>query len=142
VVGGDPVPKKRIGRTLRGRSYNPNQRQQAEFANVVREQFESACGHVPQFSELANLHMVVEFHFRVSGREPHEHDRSLKSKGDVDNFAKFVQDALQDVLYVNDKQIIRLEASKHGWTDINEGHTVVELKILSHPPVGQLGANY
>ena len=135
VVGGEPVPKKRAGRTVSGRSYNPSQRLQEEFAQVVARQFQLAIGKVPFYGEGVNLRMEIELNFTVSGRSKEQQERSLRAKGDVDNFAKFVQDALQGTMYVDDKQIVEVKVKKTGWATTGRGHTYVGIFVEDRPVV-------
>ena len=69
--------------------------------------------------------MCLTFHFPICGNTTELQHRSLMAKGDIDNFAKFVQDALQDDFYPNDKQILHLHAKKVGHVNIAEGWTHV-----------------
>ena len=130
VVSGNPVPKRRAGRTATGRMYNPDQRKQAEFASVAKAQFTEAMGSCPFFSSEKNLKMEIEFYIPITVQSSKAYERSLRSKGDVDNFAKFVQDALQGVLYDNDNQILHLDAKKTGLTGVETGRVRVHISVI------------
>lgn len=127
VVGGDPVPKKRVGRTALGRAYNPNERAQKEFAAVAAYQFTSCGVAVPFFARGICLCMELEFYFPVHGKQLEDQEKSLCAKGDVDNFAKFVQDALQGTIYEDDNQITALWVKKFGTVGTGKGYTLVKI---------------
>lgn len=132
VVGGNPIPKKRAGRTATGRSYNPNERAQNEFAAIAAHQFTSCGAAVPFFGPGICLCMELEFNFPLHGVGREAQERSLRAKGDVDNFAKFVQDALQGTMYHDDNQITRLVATKIGLVGITHGYTSVKITLPSY----------
>ena len=79
------------------------------------------------------VHMNVDFHFPVNGMDEARWQRSLAAKGDIDNFAKFVQDALQGHFYANDKQIVSLNARKIGHPGLRVGRVEVELLGIAVP---------
>ena len=110
--------------------YNPDQRKQAEFASVAKAQFTEAMGSCPFFSSEKNLKMEIEFYIPITVQSSKAYERSLRSKGDVDNFAKFVQDALQGVLYDNDNQILHLDAKKTGLTGVETGRVRVHISVI------------
>ena len=128
VVGGDPAVKKWAGWTSTWVAYNGSEQHKREFAAVVRNQL-AQVGHLsPSFGGNTGLELIVTFNFKICGRTESERQRSLWAKGDADNFAKFVQDALQGLLYDNDKQIEKITCTKVGWIGLPAGFRRVELK--------------
>jgi crossover junction endodeoxyribonuclease RusA len=92
-VPGRPVPKGRPRHTKRGHTYTPAQTAQAE--SVIRT-LARAQGWTPLTGRLS-----VALVFRTDTR-----------RGDVDNLAKLVLDALNGVAWVDDRQIDDLDVSR------------------------------
>jgi Holliday junction resolvase RusA-like endonuclease len=137
TVRGKPVPLRRH-RTSRGFMYNPSAKMQMEFRQVVsdmiypsempssiEEYIQSTTSEPePIFKEDEYLAVTLLFrlkrpksHFVGSkpgpGRlRPTSPGRLHTTRTDVDNLAKFVLDSLNDLVYVDDRQIISLHAAK------------------------------
>ena len=127
VVKGTPVPKKRPGWTRHGRAYNGSAHLEHQFAEVCRLQFAEVSEVLPYFGVNETMRMNVVFHFPVKGSSYDARVRSLTAKGDIDNFVKFVQDALQGTFYPNDKNIVTIYAEKIGYTHAEVGWVEVEI---------------
>lgn len=131
IVRGNPQPLRRH-RTARGFLYNPSAKAQESFSKVVRLLFEE---HVPSLnlgddSFFGDSPLAMDITFRL--RRPRNHfvnnnpgkeggltrlkktsPRLLcNSRVDVDNLGKFVMDACNGLLYVDDKQVSRLTLCK------------------------------
>ena len=91
-VPGEPLPWKRVGG--RDRNYNPSQQTQEAIAWSFRASFPEAK------RDDGATKYAVRFRFF--------HKRSVP--GDIDNLAKNYADALQNVLWQNDKMIRELYA--------------------------------
>jgi Holliday junction resolvase RusA-like endonuclease len=56
--------------------------------------------------------------------------------GDVDNYAKFTMDALNQVLYRDDAQVVNIEGQKMYAEDPNSvGSTTITARIIPNPPI-------
>lgn len=108
-VAGKPSPKKRAAYGRNSNRYNPSKVDEQDFAEVVK----GLCHRyhvqsVPKFAHdvLLAMHIVFYFPCKTDGSS------SLCNEADIDNLCKFVLDALNDVLYADDRQIIELTATK------------------------------
>ena len=138
TVRGKPVPLRRH-RTSRGFMYNPSAKMQMEFRQVVsdmiyptvppssvEEYIESSSAQQPEPIFKEDEYLAVTLLFRL--KRPKSHFIGSKpgpgrlrptspgklhtTRTDVDNLAKFVLDSLNDLVYVDDRQIISLHAAK------------------------------
>jgi MFS family permease/Holliday junction resolvase RusA-like endonuclease len=145
TVRGNPRPLRRH-RTARGHMYNPSLKYQTSFQNVVEELLftKKDSGLMkPIFSE--DEHLVMSIIFRM--KRPKNHfvsskpgpDRLKKTappqtstiRTDVDNLTKFVLDSMNEVLYVDDRQIMSIHVTKLLDNDGNcEGSTEVYLRSM------------
>jgi Holliday junction resolvase RusA-like endonuclease len=92
MVPGEPIPKARP-RVVRGGTYTPPRTTQAE--GRIREYLKVAYPHLrPSESAYA---VTLEFQFKGVGR------------GDWDNYAKLVCDALNGIVWMDDRQIRRAD---------------------------------
>lgn len=101
---GTPRAKKRAAYGTRGHRYNASQAEEQQFAATVKSVLSDSTGSVPTFDSSALLCMDVGFVFPAG--------KKLLATADVDNLCKFVMDALNGVLYSDDKQIVELRAKK------------------------------
>ena len=137
TVRGKPVPLRRH-RTSRGFMYNPSAKMQMEFRQVVSdmifpsvtpssvEEYIEATTSQPEPIFKEDEYLAVTLLFRLKrpkshfvgskpgpGRlRPTSPGRLHTTRTDVDNLAKFVLDSLNDLVYVDDRQIISLHAAK------------------------------
>lgn len=137
-VRGNPVPLARH-RTSRGFVFNPSAKKQQQFCNVVLDMLPDHCfegndgqseitksvDHIkPVFGEhLISVRIISRMkrplkHF-VGGKAGPGRLRTCSkashlqlTRSDVDNFAKFVLDSLNGVLYQDDKQVASLQITK------------------------------
>jgi Holliday junction resolvase RusA-like endonuclease len=122
-VAGRPVPKKRAARGRNNNCYNPSQPEEREFASVVNDTFLGRLGRIPAFQRTLALAVDVCFVFPNQGS-------SIVATADIDNLCKFVLDALNGVLYHDDRQIVMLKASKLFDSSHQLGCTTVAISIL------------
>jgi Holliday junction resolvase RusA-like endonuclease len=122
-VNGRPVPKKRAAWGRNNNCYNPSQSEEREFASVVNDTFVGRLGQVPSFHHTLALAIDVCFKFPNQGT-------SIMATADIDNLCKFVLDALNGVLYHDDRQIVTLKASKLFDSSHQLGCTTVSISIL------------
>lgn len=131
LVRGNPRPLRRH-RTARGFMYNPSAQYQASFRQVVQEMVWKAYEEPqPLFVEEDQLAMRLVFHMKrpkkhfVAGKpgpgrlRPVAPGRLAPTRTDVDNLAKFVLDSLNGLLYVDDRQVASIHATK---IYDNDGH--------------------
>lgn len=119
VVTGKPRGKGRPRITTRGKfahAYTP--KATVEYEQHIRNSFECVYGKPSKLSE-APITMVIDMRFGIpsgtskANRELMLEDKILPIKrSDLDNCIKAVADALQNYLYKDDAQIIRLSARK------------------------------
>ena len=167
TVRGKPVPLRRH-RTSRGFMYNPSAKMQMEFRQVVsdiiyptappssvEEYIESSSAQPePIFKEDEYLAVTLLFrlkrpksHFVGSkpgpGRlRPTSPGRLHTTRTDIDNLAKFVLDSLNELAYVDDRQIISLHATKVLDSEGHcEGATEVVIRRLDESEMESFVAN-
>lgn len=92
----NPVPKKRPRVTRRGITYTPIETEIAERTVAAYVKQKMGPSYRPDPS--ARWAISCDFHCRNGKR------------GDLDNLLKLVLDALQGVLFTNDKSVVYLEA--------------------------------
>lgn len=121
-VRGSPRPLRRH-RTSRGFMYNPSSKYQASFREVVQETVWNNKEE-PIFGEEDHLAMRLVFYMKrpklhfVGGKpgpgrlRPIARGRLAPTRTDVDNLAKFVLDSLNGLLYVDDRQVASIHATK------------------------------
>lgn len=95
VVPGRPKPKERP-RFARGHAFTP--KTTLDYEAYVRE---CAAGIVKEPFEGNSITFIVDVFFRQ------------KNHGDLDNYVKIAQDALNKVAYRDDKQIKHMEGHLH-----------------------------
>jgi len=154
LVRGNPRPLRRH-RTARGFMYNPSSKFQESFRQVVQEMvWTEEQGAQPLFMEEDQLAMKLVFHMKrpkvhfVGGKPGPGRLRSVApgrlapTRTDVDNLAKFVLDSLNGLLYVDDKQVASIHATK---LYDNEGHCEgfidVSIQRLTEEDVDNLLSN-
>lgn len=124
-VAGKPSPKKRAAFGRNNNRYNPSKVDEQDFAEVAT----GLCrlkneGSVPKFPSHALLVVQITFYFPC--KKPL--CASLCKEADIDNLCKFVLDALNEVLYTDDRQIVELTASKCFASAGSVGRTAVSIK--------------
>jgi Holliday junction resolvase RusA-like endonuclease len=143
VVKGTPVVQKRTVMAWKGRVrphlLDPSMNAKRLFAQAVRIEM-AAIGLSQEiyFTETTAIRCKVKFvlprpkkdlvmtptpHLVVGGAS------SFPRGKDIDNLLKFVMDALEETIYVNDTNIIRVEAEKCYATDILEAVGWTELRF-------------
>jgi Holliday junction resolvase RusA-like endonuclease len=138
VVKGNPTIQRRAVMTWKGRSrpvlFDPSSRTKLLFRDAVRK--EMAVIGLPTeayFNESTAIKMNVKF---VIPRPKKDFVRNKLTAGamsfprgkDIDNLLKFVMDALEQTLYMNDTNIVHVECEKCycsdtivdkvGWTEL------------------------
>lgn len=100
LVEGEPIPAARV-RFGGGRVYQP--KRNSEYRQLVKTAARSVMnGREPLTGELS---AVVKL-FR-------KYKSTAKLFGDVDNFLKQIFDAMNSIVYVDDRQIVRAVVEKH-----------------------------
>ena len=167
TVRGKPVPLRRH-RTSRGFMYNPSAKMQMEFRQVVSdmvfpsvtpssvEEYIEATTSQPEPIFKEDEYLAVTLLFRLKrpkshfvgskpgpGRlRPTSPGRLHTTRTDVDNLAKFVLDSLNDLVYVDDRQIISLHAAKVMDSEGHcEGATEVIIRRLDESEMESFVAN-
>ena len=114
VVPGIPKSQKRH-RFGRGFTYDPSKQDKTTFLSLVREQ-------APEHPILGPIALKVRFtmprpkHHSRTGKYSHllkDHAPKYHSvKPDLDNLVKLISDVLQPDFYVDDSQVVKLQAEK------------------------------
>jgi Holliday junction resolvase RusA-like endonuclease len=142
-ISGDPRPlqRPRWARRWFKRiiTYNPSWRMQKQFKNAAREVMFLRPSDNPVFNERTYLEVNCCFvikrpmnHFTNAGNLRADAGR-FPENSDVDNLAKFVLDALQGILYPDDRRIVVLFAIKtypsQNDPRTNFGRTIIWAKV-------------
>ena len=114
-IPGDPIALKRHRHTKAGISYDPSKNDKADFLAKCME-------HRPEKPMDCAIGLKVIFCFRRpqshfgtgknAGRLKDSAPRYHTKRPDLDNLVKFVEDALQGVFFVDDKQVVYTEIKK------------------------------
>jgi Holliday junction resolvase RusA-like endonuclease len=123
-VAGTPLLKKRAayGRNLQ--HYNPSKNAELDFVAVVERIFKEHVGAVPKFAAKSALAVRISFFFPY---KPPLDEGKIFATADIDNLCKFVMDALNAVLYDDDRQIVELVATKAFDAENAHGRTTVAI---------------
>jgi Holliday junction resolvase RusA-like endonuclease len=116
---------------------DPSQRDKQLYAEAVRKEMNSmGLTQFPYFLAGDPIQLTIKFvlpvplvdiqgnHMRP-GALPYPHH-----SGDVDNLLKFALDALEKTIYMDDTQIVKLEASKVYPTDVTDRVGWTELDFV------------
>jgi Holliday junction resolvase RusA-like endonuclease len=106
-VNGKPAPKQRAAFGRNGNRYNPSKLEEQQFAEVVVSLCRRNVHSVPIFSSGVLLAVQITFYFPLK-----KDCASLCNEADIDNLCKFVFDALNGILYADDRQIVEVTAAK------------------------------
>jgi Holliday junction resolvase RusA-like endonuclease len=128
VVKGKPTVQRRISMSFRNRRFfDPSSHDKRLFKQAVRkEMLECDLTIFPYFSYATPLQLTVRFVVPVPRTDvvmlptPHllPHAWPFPHRQDIDNLLKFVLDALEKTLYLNDMQVVRVIAKKAYPTDV------------------------
>jgi Holliday junction resolvase RusA-like endonuclease len=100
-----PQVKERPRMTRRGRVYTPAKT--LDYERSVAELYDGPMFEGPIFFSV----MFAKEYSLVTIQEATKPQDSLR--GDLDNYVKAITDGLQGQAYVNDRQIVRLHATRH-----------------------------
>jgi Holliday junction resolvase RusA-like endonuclease len=121
-IAGRPRAKKRAAYGRHNHRYNPSKEQELEFSTVCADICNDHSCTLPRFLPDAALSVRVCFYLP---HKPPVDKTTIFATGDIDNMCKFVLDALNKVMYPDDKQIVKLESSKAFNADHPHGCTTV-----------------
>lgn len=121
VVDGEPVAKARPRLTARGHIYTPPKTLKHERA--IKEKFYAEYGKDFTPTDKA-ISVRVFFFLKKPARVPADFPPRPLKRPDIDNLIKTVLDALNGVLYQDDKQIVKILGVKK-WSDEGDGFTCV-----------------
>jgi len=105
------VHAKQRPRNAKGHTYTPKPTKDAEA--IVKASFQQCMGvsHTPHTGPLSVELFLSNTEFGIDISTHREHENK-KLRGDIDNYAKTILDALNGVAWVDDKQIERLVVVK------------------------------
>ena len=114
TINFEPVSLKRHRHRLKGGTYDPSKKEKDDFVNVI--------GGFPEDKMTKPIKCTLDFyckrpknHYRSGKYSSQLKDSSPKyntNNKDLDNMVKFVLDALNDKLYLDDCQIIEINCRK------------------------------
>lgn len=137
IVHGDPVGKGRPRITTRGgyaRSYTPDKTRDYEcMVSDLAHREMMNHGLLPTYDAVK---VEIEAHFAIpKSYSKKKHEQAAKDeikpmvKPDCDNIAKALLDAMNKVVYIDDKQVVELSVSKF-YTEEAEGFVRVEVSVI------------
>lgn len=124
-----PRPKASV-RVGRYGSYNPSQKEMDKITQLVKSQLRGVEGALLQ----GPLLVIYHFHLPLPGickglKRPLKHMTPHNKRPDIDNLMKFVNDALNGVLWRDDSQIAYCMMTK-SFTQDKKGYTELYAKEL------------
>jgi len=122
-VKGVPKTKERHKRAKAGHYFNPSARDEKSFRTSAEEIINRVYGGIHMFGRKTPLRVEIQFRFSMSVF-------NLQRIPDIDNLSKLVLDALNRLLYHDDRQVVYLVAEK-GITTSLTSSTVVVIKATS-----------
>lgn len=157
TVRGNPLPLRRH-RTSRGFMYNPSAKAQEAFRKIVRDLLPGSNTTEPLFGNETSLAITLVFRTQrpkkdfVGGKpgdgrlRPFEGEKLTAPspllpalRSDVDNLAKFVLDAMNGLLYEDDRQVVSLHATKfRDSADECLGSTEVFVRVIREDDLERL----
>lgn len=124
----EPVPKARPRFTRSGHAYTP--KKTAEYESMIRNCWQLAHNDVLT----GDLKVRIDFYMpipksmsKADKQKAIEEELLPSKKPDIDNLAKAVLDALNEVAYWDDKQIVKLRLNKWYSTEPRIEITIKEL---------------
>lgn len=123
AVKGPPLSKKRVATSRFGNKYNPSAASEKKFAKVAVKVLSKLKRAPKVFEKGTPLRINLQFRFAR---------RSMAMTPDIDNLVKFVMDALNGIVYHDDRQVVKLWAQK-GLTSATTSSTVVTISETAVP---------
>ena len=113
-------------------TYDPSSKEKKEFVNKIANLIPPNPIEKPMKAKLFFYEKRPKSHYRT-GKFSHlmkaNSPKHNMSRRDLDNFIKFVLDALNKVLYLDDSQIIEIEAGKY-YSDEDVGYIQGEFILI------------
>jgi hypothetical protein len=119
TVLGNPIPKKSSFKLQNGHVINPSMKDEKTFRNATLEVLGDRTTTVPLFKARDSL--FIEIRFILTG--------GLRNT-DIDNLIKLVFDAMKGVIYEDDRDIVRVTASKEVDMAHVDGKTLITVVKL------------
>ena len=123
-VAMNPVAQARP-RLHRGRMYDPSRRLKLAFRQLVLQYLETTYGVTENMMPLTTSYVTVKLTFlirrpqshfvcgdRNRGFRPQYEDAMPTTTGDIDNYVKFVLDAIEGIFFGNDRNVVQVSAIK------------------------------
>ena len=114
TVSFEPVSLKRHRHRLKGGTYDPSKKDKDEFVKAIGDMLEEKMSH-PMKCSLQFFCKRPKNHFKTGKKANELKDTAPKyntNNKDLDNMVKFVLDALNDKLYVDDCLIVEIHCMK------------------------------
>ena len=134
TVIGKPQAKARPRITKKGYAYTP--KKTLDFENLVKLSYLQQIGR----SEMIKgpIELEVKFYWQIPKSYTKKKKESIikgellyTKKPDLDNCIKSIMDALNEIVYEDDKQIVKIIASKHYTTE--KARTEIRITEIQKP---------
>lgn len=119
TVNADPVPWMRAGLNKTNRFYDQQVQSKIAFGLIVAKQHKNKEPHSKPIS--------LDLQFHIKQPKSRKEIIPMGVKPDLDNLIKFVLDALNDVLWIDDKIITTIHAHKQY---SHEPKTIITIKEI------------
>jgi crossover junction endodeoxyribonuclease RusA len=103
-----PIRPKSKSRPRAGRNGFYTDRKTKDYENLIGQAYKDAGG--PKFENPVNVKLKFKKNSVTIYIEEIESESKLR--GDIDNYAKAVLDGLNDIAYLDDKQVLKLDLTK------------------------------
>jgi Holliday junction resolvase RusA-like endonuclease len=128
----EPVSLKRHRHRLQGGTYDPSKKEKDEFVKAIGELMPEEKMTHPIKCQLQFYCKRPKTHYKTGKKSNELKDNAPKyntNSKDLDNMVKFVLDALNDKLYLDDCQIIEITCSKLYSTN-SDGYIYVKFEEI------------
>ena len=131
TIDGDPVAWKRPQYSGRSRKFYTHEKVRACQTHISSQAHANMeWGTIPEVPTKSALELNMDFYMKRPKSLPGKVTHHTK-RPDAENLGKAVADALEDILYYNDSQVVKQSVSKqygeepgvHIWGVIREGET-------------------
>lgn len=132
TINFEPVSLKRHRHRLQGGTYDPSKKEKDEFVKAIGDLMPEEKMTQPIKCQLQFYCKRPKTHYKTGKKSNELKDNAPKyntNSKDLDNMVKFVLDALNDKLYLDDCQIIEITCSKLYSTN-SEGYIYVKFEEI------------
>lgn len=120
TVQGKPQPKERPRKNKQGGFYTPQKTK--DYESIVGWSARSVYKGEPSKNE---MFVLINIYFKLPKKTKHKEGDWCMKNTDVDNIAKSVLDGLNGIVWVDDKQVVKLVVKKK-WSN----YELIEVEII------------